>query len=382
MSGLNAPGNHETVADGETGSSRDGSPPSSFIPVTRTRLELPVGTIAKVLVTLALLWFVYRTHDILFVVFLGLLLAVVLDRPVSWLQAHGFRRSLAMVVVLGTVIGAATLLLALVAPRVAEDVRGLWQQLPTYIEEGSTWFQGHFPALYDRVLAWAEGQREGLKSGSFNVRGILNQGVNVVSALGNVVVMLITAVYMLADQGRSLDGVTRHLSPSLQEKVRRTKSGVSGVIYGYVVGQTINSLLFGLFSLVVLSILDVPSAIALALFAAIGDAIPQVGVIIATIPAVILAFTISLQTAIIVVVAYVIYQQVENYITSPRVFGKTLDLSPLVTLLAVLIGGSLLGIIGVLLALPVAAVSVLVRIWLGEGIEPKVAADGDQLARD
>lgn len=378
MSGLNPPGNHEAGADGDTGSSRVGSSPSSFIPVTRTRLELPVSTIAKVLVTLALLWFVSRTHDILFVVFLGLLLAVVLDRPVSWLQAHGLRRSLAMIVVLGAVIGAAALLVALVVPRVADDVSNLWQQLPTYIEEGSTWLRDRFPALYDRVLAWSETQREG-NSGSFDARGILNQGVNVVSAVGNVVVMLIAAVYMLADQGRSLDGVTRCLSPSLQDKIRRTKSGVSGVVYGYVVGQGINSLLFGVFSLVVLSILDVPSAIALTLIAAIGDAIPQVGVIIATIPAVILAFTVSLQTAIIVVVAYVIYQQIENYITSPRVFGKTLDLSPLVTMLAVLIGGSLLGIIGVLLALPVAAaVPVLTRIWLGEDVGPRKAADGDE----
>ncbi|MGI8405763.1 MAG: AI-2E family transporter [Thermomicrobiales bacterium] len=99
----------------------------------------------------------------------------------------------------------------------------------------------------------------------------------------------------------------------------------------YVVGQSINSTLFALFTLVVLSLLDVPSAVALALFAAIGDAIPQVGVIIATIPAVILALTVSPQTARI----------------------------------------------GVLLALPVAAaIPVLARIWLGEDVSTTETAVG------
>jgi predicted PurR-regulated permease PerM len=113
--------------------------------------------------------------------------------------------------------------------------------------------------------------------------------------------------------------------------------------------------------------LNVPSAAVLALIAAIGDAIPQIGVTLATIPAVLLALTQSLETALIVLVAYFIYQQIENYVTSPRVFSRTLQLSPLVTLLAVLIGGKLLGIIGVLFALPVAAaIPTVAAIWLAD----------------
>jgi predicted PurR-regulated permease PerM len=116
--------------------------------------------------------------------------------------------------------------------------------------------------------------------------------------------------------------------------------------------------------LILLTALDVPSAVILAFIAAIGDAIPQVGVTIATIPAVLLALTQSFQTALIVLAAYMIYQVVENYVTSPRVFSQTLQLRPLVTLVAVLVGGKLLGIIGVLLALPVAAaLPTVMDIW-------------------
>jgi predicted PurR-regulated permease PerM len=105
----------------------------------------------------------------------------------------------------------------------------------------------------------------------------------------------------------------------------------------------------------------------LALIAAIGDAIPQVGVTLATIPAVLLALTVSVETAAIVLVAYTIYPGIENYVTSPRVFSQTLQLRPLVTLVAILIGGKLLGIVGVLLSLPVAAaIPTVVAIWLDD----------------
>jgi len=156
---------------------------------------------------------------------------LVLDRPVTWLQARGFRRSLAMIVVLGTAVGVVTLLLFLIAPPVAGDVRQLWQQLSVSIAEGATWLRHRQPGLYDRVLTWAKAQQEGLNSGSSDGRGALAQGVGVVSGVVNVVIVLITAVYILADQGRSLDGVVGRLSPSRQEKIRCTKTAVSQVVY-------------------------------------------------------------------------------------------------------------------------------------------------------
>jgi predicted PurR-regulated permease PerM len=150
---------------------------------------------------------------------------------------------------------------------------------------------------------------------------------------------------------------------------------VAKVVNGYVVGQSINSVLFALFSLAVLSLLGVPSVAVLALIAAIGDAVPQVGVILATIPAVLLAYTVSPQTALIVLIAYFVYQQIENYVTSPRVFARTLELPPLITLVSVLVGGSIMGIIGVLLALPVAAaIPVVWRTWIEAESERDVAA--------
>ena len=103
-----------------------------------------------------------------------------------------------------------------------------------------------------------------------------------------------------------------------------------------------------------------------------GTLCERAALTIATIPAVLLALTQSVQTALIVLAAYMIYQVVENYVTSPRVFSQTLQLRPLVTLVAVLVGGKLLGIVGVLLALPVAAaLPTVMEIWLKD--EPGAA---------
>jgi predicted PurR-regulated permease PerM len=337
---------------------------SSSVPVTRTQIELPVTTILKVLVTIAVLLVLGQIWQILLLVFIGLLVAMVLARPVSWLQARGLPRGIAIALVLGTVIGVIVLVLWYVTPGLVTELREFWIQLPEYVETALALTASRWPDFYEQAVAWAQEQQSGLDASGFDVRGVLSQGLDLITGVFNVLLTLIIAVYILADEGRSLEGIYQWLPRRHAIKLRRTFPAVANVVNGYVVGQAINSTLFALFSLILLSTLNVPSAAVLALIAAIGDAIPQIGVILATIPAVLLALTQSLETALIVLAAYFVYQQIENYVTSPRVFSRTLQLSPLVTLLAVLIGGTLLGIIGLLLALPVAAaIPTVAAIW-------------------
>lgn len=333
--------------------------------VTKTQIELPVSTIVKVLVTIGLVLFLGEIWQILFLVFLGLFVALVLARPVSWLEERGLPRGFAITGVLVTSVGLLALVLWFVTPGLVAQVRDFWELLPVYVETTLAWTANRWPDFYQQAVAWSETQQLDLSTSGFDVQGVLSQGVDMIAGIANVVVVLIIAVYILADQGQSLEGLYHWMPPGRADKVRRTIPAVAKVVNGYVTGQAINSILFALFALVLLTVLDVPSAVFLALIAAIGDAIPQVGVFLATIPAVLLALTQSLETAVIVLVAYTIYQQFENYVTSPRIFGRTLQLRPLVTLVAILIGGKLLGIVGVLLALPVAAaIPTVAEIWL------------------
>jgi predicted PurR-regulated permease PerM len=360
---------HESHIQGE-GSSVDppvgpNRTPGSHVPVTRTQIELPVATILKVLVTIALLLILSQIWQILLLVFIGIFVAMVLARPVSWLQARGLPRGFAIAIVLGAVIGVVVLVLWYVTPGLVTELREFWIRLPEYVETGLALTASRWPDFYEQAVAWAEEQQNGLNAGGFDVRGVLSQGLDLITGVFNILLTLIIAVYILADEGRSLEGIYQWMPRRHAVKLQRTFPAVANVVNGYVIGQAINSTLFALFTLILLSALNVPSAAVLALIAAIGDAIPQIGVTLATIPAVLLALTQSLETALIVLVAYFIYQQIENYVTSPRVFSRTLQLRPLVTLLAVLIGGKLLGIVGVLFALPVAAaIPTVAAIWL------------------
>ena len=339
--------------------------PSSHVPVTKTQIELPVATILKVLVTIALLLILGQIWQILLVVFIGLFVAMVLARPVSWLQARGLPRGIAISLVLGVVIGVIALVLWYVTPGLVAELREFWYRLPDYVENALAMTASRWPEFYEQAVAWAEEQQSGLNAGGFDVRGVLSQGLDLITGVFNIVLTLIIAVYILADEGRSLEGIYQWMPRRHAIKLQRTFPAVANVVNGYVVGQAINSTLFALFALFLLTALNVPSAAILALIAAIGDAIPQIGVTLATIPAVLLALTQSIETALIVLFAYFAYQQIENYVTSPRVFSRTLQLRPLVTLLAVLIGGKLLGIVGVLFALPVAAaIPTVAAIWL------------------
>jgi predicted PurR-regulated permease PerM len=182
--------------------------------------------------------------------------------------------------------------------------------------------------------------------------------------------------YLLLDGARIYRWSVRYLPDSQEAKVRQALPEISSVVSHYALGQGINSFLFGTFSFIVLSIAGVPQPLFLAVLAAILDAVPIVGVTMATIPAVLLALTVSVPTAIAVLIAYIIYQQVENYVTSPRVFGGALHISPFAILIAIIVGSELLGIIGVIMALPVAAaIPVVERIWIDPMRQPSSVAE-------
>jgi predicted PurR-regulated permease PerM len=199
------------------------------------------------------------------------------------------------------------------------------------------------------------------------VANIIAVGRSLFTGASNALLVLVMTAYLLSDGRRIYQWAVRYLPDDQEEKVRRALPEISHVVSGYVVGQLATSFLFGLFSFGILKAVGVPQALFLALIAALLDAVPIIGALIATVPAVLLALTVSPTAAIIVLVAYLIYQQIENYIIVPRVYRGTLQISSFAVLIAVLIGSELLGILGALLALPVAAAfPVVERIWITE----------------
>lgn len=340
-----------------------------------SKLELPARTIVKVILTLVILWLLNRLWPTFLLGFVALLIAAALFPIVRWLEHHGFRRSLAVATVFIALIGVIALILGIVIPPLIDDGRKFSAELPTYVERAQRILNRN-PDLYERLQAASQ---RGAADPATIFGGFLSVGQTLVGTIANSLIVLVLAIYILADGERIYEWFVRYLPRKQREKLDQTIPEVSRVISGYVLGQVITSAMFGLFSFGVLTLLNVPQALFLAILAAFMDAIPIAGILIATVPAVLLALTVSPTAAGIVLIAYVIYQQVENYIIVPRVYNNTLQISSFAVLVSVLIGGELLGIVGVLLALPIAAaVPVIERIWIGDDHAWRLRARKDQ----
>jgi predicted PurR-regulated permease PerM len=333
---------------------------------TVTRIELPWRTVARVILTLAIIWLIIRLWSILLLFIIGLLLTAALSPAVLWFQRRGLRRGTAVSVVLLSLLAAFVIILLILIPPIVTETGNFADDLPSYVSHYRGVLQDRYPSLYQRLKNYADQKSQsGGLAVDVPVPRILAAGAGIFQAISDTVVVLVITAYLLLDGARIYRWSVRYLPDNQEMKVRQAMPEISHVVSGYVAGQVLTSFLFGLFSFIVLELAGVPQPLFLALLAAILDAVPIVGVFIATIPAVLLALTVSVPVAIIVVVAYVLYQQFENYVIVPRVYRGTLQISSFAVLVAVIIGGELLGIIGVLIALPIAAaIPVVERIWI------------------
>jgi predicted PurR-regulated permease PerM len=207
-------------------------------------------------------------------------------------------------------------------------------------------------------------------------------GQMALSGVSTTLVVLIVALYFLLDGRRLYAWLLAYVPRRHREKMARTVPEVSEVVFGYVRGQLLTSLLFAMFCASTLGLLNVPAFLPLAVIAGICDVLPVVGIVIATAPAVLMALTVSPTVAAAVACLYVGYHLLEAYVIVPRVYGKSLRISTLGVLLALIIGGSLQGIIGAVIVLPlVAAYPIIERIWLREYLAPEVIQDHSALVR-
>jgi predicted PurR-regulated permease PerM len=176
-----------------------------------------------------------------------------------------------------------------------------------------------------------------------------------VMTLGWAVTALFLAFYILAD-GKRTQGVLYAVVPrEYHMRLARIIQNLEVIVGGYMRGQLITCVAIGVFTFLLLAVLKVPNALSIALFAAVADLIPFIGGLLATAPAVLSALSLGLPAGLVVLAALFIYQEFENRILIPKVYGHVLRLSSTAVVLALLAGGILYGVIGALLALPIAA---------------------------
>jgi predicted PurR-regulated permease PerM len=323
-------------------------------------------TIIAVAVVLEVLWI--ARHVISWVV-ISLFLALALNPAVEWLQGHGFKRrgaaaAIAYLLALLAIVGIGFTFV----PTLVHQVNEFVQKLPDYVHD-VTHGRGRLGFLETKYHLQERIEAEIKKGGASRVLGFsgvaLSIAKSVVSIVVGTVTILFMTYFMLLEGPSWVDRFYRLLPEQSQPRWRKVGHEIYHTVGGYVTGNLLISLIAGGLTTIVLLILGVPYAVALGLIVAILDLIPLAGATIAAILIGIVAFLHSIPAGIIVVVFFIVYQQVENHVLQPVVYGRTVELSPLAVLISILIGAELAGILGALAAIPVAgSIQVLVNDWL------------------
>jgi predicted PurR-regulated permease PerM len=334
---------------------------------TRTILRI-FGVAIAVAVVLEVLWI---SRQVIAWIVISLFLAVALNPLVSWIERRGHIKR-------GPAIGVAYLVLALVivaigwtfVPKLVDEVNGFVQALPGYVHD-LTHGRGRLGFL-ERKYHVVEKVREQVKNGGAKrLLGLSGTAVAITKSIVTIIAASVTIVFltffMLLEGHAWIDRLYDLLPARSRPRWRRVGHDVYRTIGGYITGNLLISLIAGVSITIVLLIMGVQFAVALGLLVAVLDLIPLAGATIAGIIVVAVSFLHSIPAGIVVAVFFVVYQQLENHFLQPVIYGRTVQLSPLVVLIAVLVGAALAGILGALAAIPVAGtIQVLVRDMLAQ----------------
>jgi predicted PurR-regulated permease PerM len=296
----------------------------------------------------------------LILIILALVFALGLDPMVSWLVRHGWRRSWGVAAVTFGFLLIVVGVFAVIIPPIVTQVEQLSRALPGLIQElqDRSSSLGRLNARYhilDSIKSSLSGGGGGLPLG-----GVLNIGLAVFGTLTATITVLVLTVYFLANLPTIRRVAYRMFPASRRDRAQELGDEISARVGGYVLGNLITSVIAGLGTFVFLEIVHVPYAVALGVLVAVLDLIPVVGSTIGGIMVTLVALSVSTAVAVASLVFYIAYRLLEDYLLVPRVMNRAVDVPPVLTIVALIIGGSLLGIVGAFLAIPAAAAVQLV----------------------
>jgi predicted PurR-regulated permease PerM len=306
--------------------------------------------------TLIGLYALYTVRAILVRVVIALFIAVSLDPAVRQLERRGMRRGLAVTLIFLLAFALAAAFLLSVIPPLATQFRNLVDDLPGYLSRLQD-RSSQFRELDDRFNI--SSQLQGLV-GTLPSRlgsGLLGFTSRVFGAVFNSLTVLVFTVYFMADMPRIRAGLVRLFPVERRPRARQVVDLVVDKVGGYMIGNIIISLIAGVVSFIAFSVLGVPFALPLAFVVAICDLIPMIGATLGAVIGVTVAlFSTDLwPTTVLVAAFFVAYQQLENYLIAPRVLKTTVQLGAAAVLISGLIGATVLGLVGALMAIPIAA---------------------------
>jgi predicted PurR-regulated permease PerM len=323
-----------------------------------------LGVAALVKVTL-------MSERVLVWIFVSVLLALALNPAVEALLRHGVRRR-------GVAVGlvylwTAALLAgvgALIIPTLVQQISDFVQAVPGYVEEvtagrGPLGFLEEKYDVVERVQEAVDGNGAATASLAGGANAALDVGRSVVTFVAGVITITFLTLFMLLEGPRWVPRMIELFPARMRPEARSIADDIYHLIGRYVTGNLLISLIAGVATTIFLLVLGVPYALALGLLVAILDLIPLAGATLGAIIVTLVAFSDSTTAGVAVAVFTIVYQQLENHLIQPLVYGRTISLSPLAILISVLIGAEVAGVLGALVAIPVGGtVQILLAHWL------------------
>lgn len=354
----------EAQADEENPFGRPGRPLSR-----RSPFRLAFTAALGVALAYGLVQALAAVRSVLILLLISGFLAIGLNPAVDAMERRGVRRGRAVgIVLLGVLLFFVGFGFAVVPP-IIDQVGQLADKAPDYLRQlqdnrqvANLDAKFHFLAKAKDYVSHPE------QAGTAVFGGVLGVGKVVFSAFFSTLTVLILTLYFLSNLPTIKTSAYRAIPRSRRARVGLLVDEILERVGGYVGGALVIAACAGITTFLVLLIFHVPYPVALAMLVAITDLVPLVGATIGAAVVTIVAFFVSVQAGVIVGVYYVGYQQLENYVLYPRVMKRSVDVSPAATVVAVLIGGSLLGVLGALLAIPIAAA---VQLVLQEVVIPR-----------
>lgn len=346
--------------------------PSTALPATSR--GVPVRTIATtigmVLITALGLLLLFEVRRILVWLVVAAFFTIALYPLVGWVERRVTfrRRLLATLLVFLVVLVVIAGLVTLFAVPLAREGAALATQLPQMLNDAQSG-RGAVGRLLDRTHALTYLQQNQEKIRSF-ITGLTTPAVGVLQGLATgvagVVTVFVLTLLMVLEGRKMVDGALNLIEdPRTRERIRQVGGDCAKSITGYISGNLLISIICGVLTYVTLKIMGVPFAGLIALFVAVADLIPLIGATLGAIVALIAAVVHSIPALIVVAIFFVAYQQLENHVLQPLILSRTVKLNPLAVLVSILVGVELAGILGALLAIPIAGIiQVIVRdVW-------------------
>ena len=320
------------------------------------KVEFSITSFLLILAVSAGLVLAYLLRNIILSVFIAFILAAAIDPLLQFLKRYRIPQGLSLAITYVTAIFILGLMAFIVFPPLIHQLNLFIQNLPDLTSKavavvaGSDVNQVEIQRYIQRITDFLFGQAGQISS------SVVQVGIGVLTGVASFITIVVVSFYIVAQKSKLYDGLIYLMPEKNYKQVRQILPKVERKLGLWLQGQLLLGLIIGVFTWIGLTLLQIEYALPLAIIAAVLELVPLIGPIIAAIPSIIIGLTISPFMAVAVAFMYLIIQQLESNLIVPKVMERAVGLNPLLIIIALLAGGSLMGIMGALIAVPVAVV--------------------------